>query len=287
MLSVFNTASELINLLSSSSIEGIILLLGKTDTGKTTFAKNLIEKIIDKQRTVALVDSDVGQSTIGPPTTIGLKIIKNIQDLMFKDFDRLYFVGSTSPRGHFLPMIIGTYKLVRISLKQADVIIIDTTGLVCGNLGFILKYYKIELIVPNYIVLFERENELKPYKDILQHNNVINAFLINVSSEVIERSYEQRAKYREKRFKEYFTNAVICKIDLKKVLTFPTFYQFKKRAFKFNILGFETKNGILLGIGIFLRFVNDYTIEVFSPPLSLDEVYLVKLGFTKVDFLIN
>ncbi|GAG69828.1 unnamed protein product, partial [marine sediment metagenome] len=73
-----NSTQELLEILSNK--KGIIFLLGQTDTGKTTFAKELIKRYLEKNKKVAFIDSDVGQSTIGPPTTIGLKLIKCNED---------------------------------------------------------------------------------------------------------------------------------------------------------------------------------------------------------------
>jgi polynucleotide 5'-hydroxyl-kinase GRC3/NOL9 len=282
-MKVFKIDTELIDFLSCK--KGIIFLLGETDTGKTTFANNLIKKLVEKKKRVAFVDSDVGQSTIGPPTTIGLKIVNNEYDLINKSFDELYFVGSLSPRGHFLPMLIGTYKLSRLFLNEVEATVIDTTGLVHGNLGMVLKFHKIELVEPQYVILFERNKELKPYKDILKNNNKINTILLNVSKDIKERGYEQRRKYREDQFKKYFDNANIKTLDLRRISTFPIFNEFKYRAQKFNVLGLESGINNLLGIGIFLGFCGDFSIKVFTPLPEIEDINLVKLGYSKIDFI--
>ena len=52
-----------------------ILLLGATDTGKTTFLTWLANILLAQERRIAIVDADVGQSSLGPPTTIGLSVV--------------------------------------------------------------------------------------------------------------------------------------------------------------------------------------------------------------------
>ncbi len=54
---------------------GVVMLLGASDSGKTTLGRILAEKLTAAGRTVGLVDGDVGQSSIGPPTTVGLAIL--------------------------------------------------------------------------------------------------------------------------------------------------------------------------------------------------------------------
>ena len=45
---------------------GVTLLFGATDTGKTTLIRNLASSVAPHLPT-AIVDSDVGQSSVGPP----------------------------------------------------------------------------------------------------------------------------------------------------------------------------------------------------------------------------
>ncbi len=51
--------------------KGIAIILGATDTGKSTLAKFLISHLCQRGLKVALVDADIGQSFLGPPATIG------------------------------------------------------------------------------------------------------------------------------------------------------------------------------------------------------------------------
>ena len=57
---------------------GICLILGGSDTGKTTLAAALT-KLLAKHQPVGIVDADIGQSHIGPPTTAGWAVVDNPQ----------------------------------------------------------------------------------------------------------------------------------------------------------------------------------------------------------------
>ena len=50
------------------------IVIGKIDSGKTTLCKFLIHKWTASGIRVGYVDSDLGQSTLGPPATVGLRI---------------------------------------------------------------------------------------------------------------------------------------------------------------------------------------------------------------------
>jgi len=235
----FNSTQELLEILSNK--KGIIFLLGQTDTGKTTFAKKLINKYLEKSKKVAYIDSDVGQSTIGPPTTIGLKLIKCNEDVLNSNYSNLCFVGSNSPVGHFLPMVTGTYKLSQIFLKSINSTIIDTTGLVLGDYGQKLKFYKINLILPRYLVIFEKEDELKPYREMYKNNKKIKIFILKIKDDIKERSYSQREEYRRKKFREYFKKGTEQILNLGELSFFPPIVEFKNKIQKFNVLGLEDK----------------------------------------------
>ncbi|MFZ3106553.1 MAG: Clp1/GlmU family protein [Candidatus Hydromicrobium sp.] len=276
----FNSTQELLEILSNK--KGIIFLLGQTDTGKTTFAKELIKRYLEKNKKVAFIDSDVGQSTIGPPTTIGLKLIKCNEDAHNNNYSNLYFVGSTSPRGYFLPMVIGTYKLSQIFLKSVYSTIIDTTGLVLGDYGQNLKFYKINLILPGYLVIFEKEDELKPYREMFKNNKKIKTFIIKIKGDIKERSYAQREEYRGEKFREYFKKGKEQILNLGELSSFPPIVEFKSRIQKFNVLGLEDEYNKLLGIGIFLDFEQNENIKIYTPITNIKKVSFLKLGSIKI-----
>src|SRR5919198_3639288 len=91
--------SSIIEALASQP--GRVFVLGGVDTGKTTFTRRLARAGLESGQSVALVDADVGQSTLGAPGTVGLKIVREAADLEPPVVpDAMSFVGSMSPRGH-------------------------------------------------------------------------------------------------------------------------------------------------------------------------------------------
>ncbi len=49
----------------------IILILGKIDSGKSSFCTYLVNKLVSGKCRVAVLDGDLGQSDIGPSGTVG------------------------------------------------------------------------------------------------------------------------------------------------------------------------------------------------------------------------
>ena len=56
-----------------SNPQQVVLVIGATDVGKSTFCRFLVDSAVDRGLKTVFVDTDVGQSQIGPPTTIGMK----------------------------------------------------------------------------------------------------------------------------------------------------------------------------------------------------------------------
>src|ERR1051326_8456023 len=86
---------------------GTTIVLGAIDSGKTSFCVTCANVAVRYGRTVAYVDTDIGQSVVGPPAVIGLRFISSVDDLepeRLARADAVYFVGSTSPKGHLLSM---------------------------------------------------------------------------------------------------------------------------------------------------------------------------------------
>ena len=195
---------------------GAVLVLGATDTGKSICTLLFTNFWAKHGRKVGIVDVDMGQSDLGPPTTMGMVLI-NKPTKSLKEFstDSLYFIGSTSPINYFLPTICGTKKLIDEGKKKgAEIIIVDTTGLVKGNPGRTLKENMIDIISPSHIIALQREDELE---HILKNINLTDRIVIHRLSPctgVKRKTYFQRREAREEMFRKYFKKASSLKINL-------------------------------------------------------------------------
>ena len=74
------------------------MLIGAPDTGKSTVSRMIVEAGLSASKTVAYVDGDLGQAIVGPPTCVGLRILRENKDLGdLARFDGLRFVGGITP----------------------------------------------------------------------------------------------------------------------------------------------------------------------------------------------
>jgi polynucleotide 5'-kinase involved in rRNA processing len=152
--------------LASSDVS---MLIGGLDTGKTTLALKAVRLALESGRTPVLVDADVGNSTIGPPACVGMKVFNSPDDLEKLDQpDGLHFVGTVTPSRLVLQHVVATAVMVEKARQNGDVVIIDTTAVASGVSGETLKYHKSELCRPEKIVALQRGEEMEPVVGMLR-----------------------------------------------------------------------------------------------------------------------
>ncbi len=183
----------------------IAVVIGRVDTGKSTFCRHLASAGLERGLKVAMVDADVGQSWIGPPTTVGMKIVSgDLSPTLFPD--SFYFVGSISPERHLLQTTVGVKRMVETAVSSgAEMVIVDTTGLVDGPIGRTLKSSKIDLIRPDHIICFQRVGELETLIKGIETSGCCRIHRLKPSRYVKRRSQNSRRIYRSKQFGEYFS----------------------------------------------------------------------------------
>jgi len=188
---------------------GALLLIGDVDTGKSTLAAVLANDALGAGRTVAVVDADVGQSSIGPPACVGLAFPKGeIASLEGLAADAIDFVGACSPGRHLLQLAASAAALTRQAREaQAETIIIDTTGLVSGGVGRALKGAKVRLLDPDVVVALQEEDEVEPLIAHYEARARPRAVRLRPSRRVRERSRDERAANRQRHFASYFRDA--------------------------------------------------------------------------------
>lgn len=177
------------------------LFIGATDSGKSSLVKYLVKRLIQETIMVSIVDSDVGQSTLGLPGTISMKVFSDDRDIENFRFEKMFFVGSINPAKKINLMIEGSKRMVDICRKKSDITFVDTTGLVSGEVGRALKIGKVRAIKPEHVIAIQRHDELEHILKLLEN---IHIHRIRASFMAKSRGRDHRMKYREKKFLDYF-----------------------------------------------------------------------------------
>jgi polynucleotide 5'-hydroxyl-kinase GRC3/NOL9 len=202
---------------------GRFLLLGAADTGKTTLLLALANRLA-QSRPVALVDADIGQSHIGPPTTVGWTVIDKACSPAALGWEAITpggggatggiaFVGDITPVGHLLQLTAALILCVEQAAQAADVVLIDTPGLVTGGAACTLWWTVQQLLRPQRILAVQRENELGEVLKGL-HPGMSAIELIQAPPQLRRKSPEARQEHRRRLFGDYFRNAAVHTLDL-------------------------------------------------------------------------
>ena len=187
------------------------LLIGATDSGKSTLARYLIKKLAGEHFRVSLIDSDVGQSILGLPGTISMKVFTTEKETENFIYERMFFVGSTNPAKNIPLMIDGSKKMVAISREISDITFVDTTGLISGEIGKALKIGKIRAIKPQYIIALQRHDEVEHILNLVED---IYIYRITPSHMAKTRDRENRVIFRKKKFFDYFSKTKVSEFLL-------------------------------------------------------------------------
>jgi polynucleotide 5'-hydroxyl-kinase GRC3/NOL9 len=273
--------------------KGIVLLLGATDTGKSTLAKFLILNLCQQGLKVVLVDSDIGQSTLGPPATIGLSVFKSDPDWeVVLSPPEIFFVGSTTPEGHFPLFLKGVRRMLDKAISYGtELILIDTTGFVLGEAGKELKERKIDLLSPRFILALQKSDELEPILDVYKENPHYKIYRLSLSGQVTPRSMEERRTNRADRFRDYFKDSVIHELAIEEVQIEGEVLDPSGEAIPLDwslringlLIGLKDSNDETLALGMVKNFFEEEKVLRISTPLEdIQRVKTIQLSSLKV-----
>lgn len=264
---------------------GVVFLLGGIDTGTTTFGRELARRAVAAGIPAAIVDADSVQSTVGPPTCVGLKMVGTeaaLEPDELRHADGLGFVGSLVPKGHLLPLVTCTFKLVdRARRASAEMIIVDSTGLVSGMYGQTLKFFKMDLIQPDHVVAFERGGELEPVVGTAHRFTQAEIHEVEVGENVIPRTVDERISAREEQFAGYFAENR-NRWRVKPSVFMPSLPpEFDLALLDDLVVGMEDGAGTCVGIGVLEYDASEDILRMIST--VTEGVKGLRLGSVRID----
>jgi polynucleotide 5'-hydroxyl-kinase GRC3/NOL9 len=194
-----------------ASHTGTALIMGMTDAGKSTLVRYLIKRFIAEGMHISLVDSDIGQSSLGLPGTVSMKVFLDEKDFVEFRYERMSFLGTVNPAMSISGIIHSTEVMTCHCRKKTDIILVDTTGLVTGNIGRALKTGKIKAVNPEYVIAVQKKDELE---HILFPGDDQRIIRIKSSPAAKARSRAARFRYRDRKLADYFSGPVISEFAL-------------------------------------------------------------------------
>jgi polynucleotide 5'-hydroxyl-kinase GRC3/NOL9 len=263
------------------ALHGVLMVIGAPDTGKSTFAQYLYRRLCAESSRVAFLDSDPGQSTLGPPTMMTMAMSRD-GDGSFPPRGKTWrrFVGAVSPTRHMLPVLVNAARLAQAAQDaNADTIVYDTSGLVNpAQGGHHLKLAQVDLLRPTVVFAIQREQELGPILVPLR-NSRVRVIELRPSPAVQARDIPTRQAHRASQFAHYFANARQVTVSWNRLAVSPA------PRFAFNqLVALEDAEGFALGLGIVtLSDAAARQVRLLTPLASLDGVQALRLGDVMVD----
>lgn len=214
-----------------ADFRGTIMVFAPGDRGKSTLIQLLYSFFLSKGRKTGWIDADLGQSTVGPPTTVGLLMSKKQRatflDRLFTPYFR--FVGETTPEREILATVCYTAELTRLAQSQCDVVLLDTCGLFSYPVGYLLKMLKIRMVQPHVVLAIGNQEEFSFWQKFLGERLIV----LPVPSEITQKGPEFRRGYRKRCFAQYFSRGRMLSFSLEALrFSLPCYPHFFEPVFQ-------------------------------------------------------
>lgn len=267
----WTTASESLTRLE----QGRIIVIGSSDVGKSTFCTYLANSMLKEGIVIRILDGDIGQADIGPPTTIGsASPTRPIYSLTDLNPDAFLFLGDTTPGRVEMKLIEAIQRLAAIGHEALT--IINTDGWTLGQQAVLYKMRLIEIIQPDLVIGISASNELRP---ILESSRA-KCLQIHPSKQVLPRTRNDRRQLRTLQYRKFLDGATAKTIRTSAVLLKGLNGQIPPRDSKYTeyaglIAGLLDEHGLMLEIGVTLNLDSEF-LKIYTR--STDKVREVEFG---------
>jgi polynucleotide 5'-hydroxyl-kinase GRC3/NOL9 len=189
------------------------MVLGAVDSGKSSFCTYLINKVLHEKKKIAILDGDLGQSDIGPPSTVAYAFVnKPTTDLFNLQAKNAFFVGETSPSGATSKVIEGLTSLKNeILTNNPEFVVMNTDGWVEGECAVNYKVQLVRDLNPDVILCLQQKDELTPLLDALDKFKKV---VVESPAAIRQRDMEKRRGLRELGYTKYLRNVKVQSLSL-------------------------------------------------------------------------
>jgi polynucleotide 5'-hydroxyl-kinase GRC3/NOL9 len=271
---------RLLEILRADPAAGWIYVVGATDTGKSTLARQFAEGLRE-EGVAGLVDCDPGQPTVGPPGTVGLVRVPGGQEPPW-----LRFIGSNTPAGHGLPLLAGIRRLAdEAEVEGLSPVVFDTAGVLEGEAALELHLHLVDILDPDHLVAIEREREADALARALAGRERPTLHRIRPAESALRRSREARRRYRQGRFFRYFAGASvralrIDRLGLQGKLPDPG----DPEGHAGQLMALCDEHGFVVSLGLLVHL--DYPagcLHVLAPWFDASQVRTLRFGSLRVE----
>jgi polynucleotide 5'-hydroxyl-kinase GRC3/NOL9 len=265
-----------------------IMVIGGTDTGKTTMIECLID-LLSKEGNVGIVDLDMGQSHVGPPTTVAWGEVRGgFRGWSQVAMEEFYFTGAVSPVRSLLPAIVGAKLMTDRAASSCGKIVIDTSGMISGPLGRILKQSKIDILAPDMIPALQCSGELGHIIDPFYENVMPKIYIFPVSPTMRSKSIPMRGQYRFESMTSYFASSDIREVPINLAVMRFTSEPSGRSVIDLTdrVISFRDRYNRDLALGIIEEIRMKEEMFMIRTPLTRDADFsAIIVGKTRIDMM--
>ncbi len=237
---------------------GLAVILGDVDSGKSTLSTFLANTCIDHRVQTSVIDGDVGQADIGPPTTTSSSTVnKHIVNLQELRPERSYFVGDTSPSSIPDKLVQSITHLKDKIPTRSEITILNTDGWVREDEAVEHKLKLLDRLRPDLVLALGLDHELDHILELQKRPTL----RLESSSFARRRTREERKKAREEGYRRFLKNPI--RLDLRlntiklRMFNAPKQQRLDQTSMhKGTLVGILDETGELLSIGRIERIGN-------------------------------
>jgi polynucleotide 5'-kinase involved in rRNA processing len=256
---------------------GTILVVGAAGSGRGALARYLVGQLDRALPRVGLVDTGLGEPTVGVPGCLGLALTGP-----WEAPAALWFVGATEPVGHLLPTVAGTARLVEQARRQgARTVVIDGGDCPQGAEGRSLYLHQALLAEVEQVVAVERETELEGLLAVLSApGRTIHRVPAAAGARPLPE--EARASARRARWAAHFSGAGVRHFGRARLLSREWGAANGEDPPPGTLLGLLAEDGGCLALGSVAQVGRD-RVAVLTPWKDPRAVHRLQVGHTQVD----
>ncbi|KAF5735519.1 hypothetical protein HS088_TW15G01026 [Tripterygium wilfordii] len=191
-----------------------VIVVGPTDSGKSTLSKMLLSWAAKQGWKPTYVDLDIGQGSITIPGSIAATPIEMPIDPVEGiplEMPLVYFYGHTTPSQNVDLYKVLVKELAQVLERQmtgntesrAGGMVINTMGWIEG-VGYELLLHAIDAFNANVVLVLGQEKLFSMMRDVLKNKPNVDVVKLQKSGGVVSRNAKVRQKTRSYRIREYF-----------------------------------------------------------------------------------
>lgn len=163
---------------------------------------------------IRIIDGDIGQADIGPPTTTSSSIVsRGVYNLQELNPEKIYFIGDTSPSSVQHKHVKSISRLKQEYSKDNLVTLVNTDGWIREEKAIAHKIELLNSLRPNLVLGLSTDHELDPILE-LQHFPVMR---LEASKFSKTRTRDERRKMREEGYKRFLQNSQNMDLRISKI----------------------------------------------------------------------